>query len=117
MPAGREEEAARFYQGMLGLTPVEKPPVLQGRGGAWFRGPALEVHLGIEQEFRAARKAHPGLLTDSLDELAGRLASGGVEVAWDPDFPGFRRFYAHDPFGNRLEFLQLDASDHRPDGT
>ncbi len=115
-PAGGEEEARRFYRGLVGLTQGETPPVLGGRGGGWFRGPALEVHLGVEREFRAARKAHPGLLTDSLDELAGRLVKGWVGAAWDADFPGFRRFYAHDPCGNRREFLQLDASDHRSDG-
>ncbi len=111
MPAAGEEDARRFYQGLLGLTGVEKPPVLRTRGGAWFRGPSLEVHLGVEPEFRAARKAHPGIVTSNLDELAGRLTDGGVEVLWDGDFPGFRRFYAHDPFGNRLEFLQPDAPD------
>ena len=111
MPPGGEEDARRFYQGLLGLTEVEKPPVLRARGGAWFRGRSLEVHLGVEQEFRAARKAHPGLVTNNLEELAGSLTNGGVEVLWDGDFPGFRRFYAHDPFGNRLEFLQPEAPD------
>jgi catechol 2,3-dioxygenase-like lactoylglutathione lyase family enzyme len=106
MPGCGEEEARRFYQDLLGLKEVEKPTTLRGRGGAWFRGPALEVHLGVEQEFRAARKAHPGILTDALEKLAARLTEAGVEVLWDADFPGFRRFYAHDPFGNRLEFLE-----------
>ncbi len=115
MPAGGEDDARRFYQGLLQLTEVEKPPVLRSRGGAWFRGPSLEVHLGVEQEFRAVRKAHPGILTNKLDELAGSLTTGGVEVLWDPDFPGFRRFYAHDPFGNRLEFLQPDAPQQSPE--
>lgn len=116
MPAGGEDQARHFYQGLLGLTEVEKPPVLRKRGGAWFSGPALEVHLGVEEEFRAARKAHPGIVTDNLDELAGRLTAGGVAVSWDADLPGFRRFYAHDPFGNRLEFLQRDAPDPQPPG-
>ncbi|MGC8474127.1 MAG: glyoxalase [Candidatus Dormibacteria bacterium] len=109
MPPGGEADARRFYHGLLGLTEVEKPPVLRTRGGAWFRGPSLEVHLGVEQEFQAARKAHPGIVTSNLNELAGKLTAGGVEVSWDSDFPGFRRFYAHDPFGNRLEFLEPDA--------
>ncbi len=114
MPAGGEEAARRFYQDLLGLREVEKPPVLRGRGGAWFRGPALEVHLGVEQEFMPARKAHPGFLTDALDRMAARLTEAGVDVLWDGDFPGFRRFYAHDPFGNRLEFLEREASVRQP---
>ena len=114
MPGGGEEEARRFYRDLIGLQEVEKPPVLRGRGGAWFRGPALELHLGVEQEFRAARKAHPGILTDGLEGLAARLLEAGVEVSWDTGFPGFWRFYAHDPFGNRLEFLERLPSDRPP---
>jgi catechol 2,3-dioxygenase-like lactoylglutathione lyase family enzyme len=114
MPGGGEEEARRFYHGLLGLKEVEKPTALRGRGGAWFRGPALEVHLGVEQEFRAARKAHPGILTDALERLAAQLTEAGVQVSWDADFPGFRRFYAHDPFGNRLEFLERVAPQRLP---
>ena len=111
---GREEEARSFYRDVLGLQEVDKPPVLRGRGGAWFRGPALEVHPGVELEFRAARKAHQGILADGLEGLAARLTEGRVEISWDTDFPGSRRFYAHDPFGNRLEFLQSETSDPPP---
>ena len=114
-PEGREAEARHFYQGLLGLREVVRPPVLRGRGGAWFRGPMLELHLGVDDEFRAARKAHPGILTDRLDDLAERLTGAKVEVLWDVDLPGFRRFYASDPFGNRLEFLQPAGSGPRPE--
>jgi catechol 2,3-dioxygenase-like lactoylglutathione lyase family enzyme len=108
MPVGPEAEAAAeaFYAGVLGLRRVEKPPELAGRGGAWFRGSDIELHLGIEDPFAPARKAHPGILVDGLVALAGRLEAAGVEVEWDDRFPGFSRFYAHDPFGNRLELLE-----------
>lgn len=103
MPAGREDEARAFFVGVLGMVEVEKPPVLAARGGAWFRGGGVELHLGVEDPFAPARKAHPGLVVDDIEEAARRVGQG---VTWDTDFPGFRRFYAHDPFGNRLEFLQ-----------
>lgn len=106
MPAGEEESARGFFVGVLGMTEVEKPLVLADRGGAWFRAGGLELHLGVEADFRPARKAHPGIVVEDLDEVACRVATTGQDVTWDRDFPGYRRFYARDPFGNRLEFLQ-----------
>ena len=106
IPAGGEERSRAFWGGVLGMTELEKPPVLAARGGCWFRGGALEVHLGVEDPFAPARKAHPGLLVEGLAELAGRLEAAGYAVTRDGDFPGFDRFYSADPFGNRLEFLE-----------
>ena len=106
VPRGEEEAARAFYAGVLGMTEVGKPPVLAARGGAWFRAGGLELHLGVEEDFGPARKAHPGILVADLDEVVRRLRGGGQEVTWDADLPGFRRVYAADPFGDRLEFLQ-----------
>lgn len=106
IPAGSEDVCREFWSGVLGLDEVEKPPVLAARGGCWFRGGGLEVHLGVEQDFAPARKAHPGILTDDVDAVAERLTAAGIAVQWDDDFPGMRRFYTADPFGNRLELLQ-----------
>jgi catechol 2,3-dioxygenase-like lactoylglutathione lyase family enzyme len=106
IPAGGESQARPFYGDALGMSEVDKPPALAARGGCWFRGAGCEVHLGVEADFRPAHKAHPALLVDGLDALASRLAAHGVEVRWDDEFPGHRRFYADDPFGNRLEFLE-----------
>ncbi len=106
IPPGGEDRCRAFWGGILGMDEVEKPPVLASRGGCWFRGGGLEVHLGVEQEFAPARKAHPGILVQDLRGLASRLEQAGVEVTWDPEFPGHDRFYAADPFGNRLEFLE-----------
>jgi catechol 2,3-dioxygenase-like lactoylglutathione lyase family enzyme len=106
MPRGEEDAARRFFIGVLGMTEIDKPPVLAARGGAWFRAGGLELHLGVEDDFRPARKGHPGILVNDLNELVRRLRGANQDVAWDGDFPGFRRVYAHDPFGNRLEFLQ-----------
>jgi catechol 2,3-dioxygenase-like lactoylglutathione lyase family enzyme len=105
-PAGSEDGLRAFYGGVLGLTEVEKPPALAGRGGCWFRGFGIELHLGVEPDFRPARKAHPGLLVSNLDGWAERLTAAGYPVAFDRDFPGLRRFYSEDPHGNRLEFLE-----------
>jgi len=110
IPPGSEEVGRAFWAGVLGLSELEKPPVLAGRGGCWFRGGGLEVHLGVEEGFAPAGKAHPGILVNNLPALAERLTLAGVDVRWDNDFPGFHRFYAADPFGNRLEFMQP----HRP---
>lgn len=106
IPADGEEECRRFWGGILGMTELDKPPALAARGGCWFRGGGLEVHLGVEQDFAPARKAHPAILVTGLTAFAGHLQARGVPVAWDDNFPGFHRFYADDPFGNRLEFLQ-----------
>ncbi|MFD0685165.1 VOC family protein [Actinomadura fibrosa] len=105
-PVGSEDVLRAFYAGVLGMEEVPKPPELAKRGGVWFRGGGVELHLGIEQDFRAARKAHPGLLVRDLDEVAAKLRAAGHEVRPDGLFPGYRRLYADDPVGNRLEFLQ-----------
>lgn len=106
MPRDEEQAARDFFVGVLGMIEVDKPPVLAARGGAWFRAGSVELHLGVEDDFRAARKGHPGILVTDLDDVVHRLVEAGQDVRWDVDFPGFRRVYAHDPFGNRLEFLQ-----------
>ena len=105
-PPGSESALRDFYGGLLGLPEVAKPPVLATRGGVWFRSAGVELHLGVEQGFRPARKAHPGLLVDDLDALTARLAAAGVKVTWDGDLPGFRRCYVADPVGNRLELME-----------
>jgi catechol 2,3-dioxygenase-like lactoylglutathione lyase family enzyme len=104
IPTGGEPECRAFWGDLLGMDELEKPPVLAARGGCWFRGGGVEVHLGVERDFTAAAKAHPGILVDDLPGLAETLAA--VEVTWDDEFPGHARFYAADPFGNRLEFLE-----------
>ncbi len=106
MVDGQEDTARRFYGELLGLAEVAKPPVLAARGGAWFRGPTIEIHLGVEDPFRAAEKAHPGIRVGDIEGLAEALLAAGHGVLWDDDFPGHRRFYTNDPFGNRIEFLQ-----------
>ena len=106
MPPGREEEARAFYGRLLGLEEVAKPPTLARRAGCWFRRGELELHLGVEEDFRPARKAHPALMVEELDDLAHRLEEQDIRVTWDGDLPGYRRFYTFDPFGNRLELLE-----------
>jgi len=110
IPAGAEPVVREFYGDVLGMAELEKPPVLAARGGCWFRSGGLEIHLGVEQDFRPAKKAHPGILVGDLDALAKRLDTRGVAVEWDDNFPGHRRFYASDPLGNRLEFLEPEAA-------
>ena len=105
-PRGSERTLRAFYGGVLGMTEKPKPPVLAARGGCWFAAYGIELHLGVEDDFRPARKAHPGLLWPDLDDLAGRLTVAGSPVTWGNDeLPGMRRFYTADPHGNRLEFL------------
>jgi catechol 2,3-dioxygenase-like lactoylglutathione lyase family enzyme len=109
-PPGSESVLRDFYQGVLGLAEIPKPPALVTRGGCWFRGHGIELHLGVEADFRPARKAHPGLLVRNLDQWADRLRQAGYPVTYDDDFPGMRRFYSEDPHGNRLEFLEPRTS-------
>jgi catechol 2,3-dioxygenase-like lactoylglutathione lyase family enzyme len=105
MPAGRESDAVDFYSGVLGIPRVPKPAHLEVRGGCWFEEDAVRVHLGVEDDFRPARKAHPAFLVDDLSPVRARLDSAGVHVVEDQPLPGYERFYVDDPFGNRLEFL------------
>lgn len=106
IPAGGEDDARAFYGDVLGMSEITKPDELAKRGGCWFRSGALELHLGVEEPFAPARKAHPGIVVADLDEVAMRLQAGGYDTRYDDAFPGFRRFYTDDCFGNRLEFLQ-----------
>jgi catechol 2,3-dioxygenase-like lactoylglutathione lyase family enzyme len=105
-PAGCEAEARAFYGGLLGLEELTKPEALAARGGCWFRVAAQELHVGVEEPFVPARKAHPGFVVDDLAALAARLAGEGIDVNWDEAIPGTKRFHTADPFGNRLEFRQ-----------
>ncbi|HET9092644.1 MAG TPA: VOC family protein [Acidimicrobiales bacterium] len=111
MPPGAEREAEEFYCGLLGFEVLDKPPALAARGGRWFgaRGGSVQVHLGVEDGFRPARKAHPALAVEGLDELVGRLRVAGRPVRFDGDNPGVRRCYTEDPFGNRIELVDAGS--------
>ena len=109
-PAASEAELRRFYGDLLGMQEIPKPPALAARGGCWFRLGQLELHVGVDDDFEPARKAHPAIETPELDAIAERLAAAGHEIAWDAELPGMRRFHVHDPNGNRLEFLAPDNS-------
>lgn len=106
MPRGGEDRAREFYSGLLGIPEVPKPEALAKRGGCWFERGDLKVHLGVEAEFRAARKAHPAFLVRGLGELVERLRAAGAEVIDDGLLPGHERVYVTDPFGNRLELVE-----------
>jgi catechol 2,3-dioxygenase-like lactoylglutathione lyase family enzyme len=110
-PEGCEPSMRDFYAGVLGFTEVAKPPELARRGGVWFAGEGFELHVGIEEPFAPARKAHPAFEVADLDEVAASLTAAGHEVRPDdpleiPDGRRYTRFFASDPAGNRLEFLQ-----------
>ena len=105
-PPGCEAAARRFYGELLGLPELEKPASLWARGGCWFQVGEQQLHIGVESDFRAARKAHPAFAVQDLDGLRKKLAAQGVKITEDGALPGVRRFYAEDPWGNRLEFLE-----------
>jgi catechol 2,3-dioxygenase-like lactoylglutathione lyase family enzyme len=126
-PAGAEDRMREFYGGTLGMTEKPKPPALWSlrsrhssaqsaadrardasaiQHGVWFTAPGIEIHIGVDEDFRPARKAHPGLLVDDLDGMAERLRAAGHQVRPDDLLPGFRRFYVDDPVGNRIELLE-----------
>lgn len=110
MPEGEEETAVAFYEGVLGLEQVPKPPEISPRGGAWFRLDDLEVHLGVEQGFRPALKAHPAFLVDDLERVRARVEMSGFKAIDTVQFPGYQRVYVRDPFGNRLELIEPDRT-------
>lgn len=105
-PPGSQDTLRDFYGGVLEMTELAKPPLLAARGGVWFRRGTAEIHCGVEEDFRAARKAHPGLVCADVDAVAAACRAAGHDVSWDENFPGFRRCYVYDPVGNRLEFMQ-----------
>ena len=107
-PAGCEEEARRFFGLLLGLEEIEKPAALRARGGAWFRIGTQQLHVGVDEGFAPARKAHPAFGVHDYEGLLIRLREAGVMVTDDESFPGVDRSYLHDPWGNRIELVALN---------
>ncbi len=106
MPVGGEADARAFYREILGIPEVAKPPHLAVRGGCWFERGSLKVHLGVERDFRSARKAHPAFIVDDLRLLATTLEQAGFTITEDQPLEGFDRVYVDDPFGNRIELME-----------
>ncbi|HJR80102.1 MAG TPA: VOC family protein [Anaerolineales bacterium] len=107
IPHGEEEKARAFYRNVLGFTEIPKPPPLAKRGGAWFQSANVQVHLGVEPDFRPARKAHPAFLVNHLDSLLAKIQHAGFDVdASQPALDGYKRAHVFDPFGNRIELME-----------
>lgn len=107
MPANQEARARAFYIDLLGLTEIAKPPKLAARGGVWFQSENAQLHLGVEQDFRAARKAHPAFVVDDLDSLVAKVQNAGYETdTSQPPLDGYKRAHVFDPFGNRIELME-----------
>lgn len=107
MPAGGEEKAREFFINLLGFHEIPKPPELAKRGGAWFQAGTVHLHLGVEADFRPARKAHPALVVDDLNGFIEKILSTGVEVdTTQPSLDGYKRAHIFDPFGNRIELME-----------
>jgi len=107
MPAGEEDRARAFYMEQLGFTEIPKPPDLARRGGVWFQSGSVQLHLGVEADFRAARKAHPAFVVDDLDSLIAKVQSVGYETdTSQPPLDGYKRAHVFDPFGNRIELME-----------
>lgn len=116
MPAGEEARARAFYGGLLGLTEIPKPPELASRGGVWFQSASITLHLGVEADFRPARKAHPALLVDQLEAFLQACQTQGVEMDLSqPPLAGYRRAHIFDPFGNRIELMEKLPGSRWPD--
>lgn len=105
MPAAAEETARSFYRDLLGMAELPKPAELAKRGGCWFVSGTVQLHLGVEADFRPAKKAHPALRCQDYEALAAHLRAAGVEVTDDNSIPGIRRCHISDPFGNRIELI------------
>lgn len=106
-PAGSEDLLRHFYGVVCGMPEIPKPSALASRGGVWFAAGEEQLHCGVEEAFTPARKAHPCLASDDVDQLAAAIAGVGGEVRWDNSIPGVRRFHTDDPVGNRVEFQQV----------
>jgi catechol 2,3-dioxygenase-like lactoylglutathione lyase family enzyme len=108
-PAGCEAAARAFFGDLLGMREIEKPEALRGRGGCWFEVGSRQLHIGVEDPFRPSRKAHPAFSVRDIEALFQTMARSSVECHWDLAFEGRRRFFAFDPWGNRLEFSETEA--------
>ena len=106
MPPNEEDRARAFYGQVLGLAEQPKPPNLAQRGGVWFERGALKVHLGVEEEFRPAQKAHPAFVVEGLQAILEHCRRDGYKVVYDVPLEGYERAYVHDPFGNRIELME-----------
>ncbi|GAA0607569.1 VOC family protein [Paenochrobactrum glaciei] len=106
MPEGEENKAHSFYQGLLGLSEVEKPENLKKRGGCWFQSGDIKIHLGVQKPFTPATKAHPAFIVSDLHALSEHLKTAGCRVVTDELLKGYNRAYVDDPFGNRIELMQ-----------
>ena len=107
IPRGSEDECRTFYCDILGWREIKKPPVLAARGGMWLHTGNAEIHLGVEEDFRPARKAHPAFLVSDTEALVEKLNASGQAIKWDDSIAGHQRFFVHDAVGNRLEFMQV----------
>lgn len=107
MPAEEEEQARAFYAGVLGFTEIPKPAELAKRGGAWFQSNGVQLHLGVETDFRPARKAHPAFVVSDLDAMLARIEEAGYKTdTSQPPLDGYKRAHVYDPFGNRIELME-----------
>jgi catechol 2,3-dioxygenase-like lactoylglutathione lyase family enzyme len=109
MPRGEEDRARSYYVGVLAMEEVAKPALLSSRGGCWFRRDGVEIHLGVEDGFKASSKAHPAIVVANLMELCDQLSARGIDFTPDSAVPGVNRIHTRDPFGNRIEFMELAA--------
>jgi hypothetical protein len=114
MPAGGEDLGRNFYAGILGISETPKPPHLAKRGGCWFERGDLKIHLGVEADFKPARKAHVALLVSGLPMLQEKLRTSGCNLRDDEPLEGYRRIYVDDPFGNRIELMELEPKNSEP---
>lgn len=105
-PPGCENDARKFFRDILGMEEIEKPQALKKNGGVWFQCGTQEIHIGMEKDFRPAKKAHPAIYVENLKNLRNHLIGQGINVKDDDKLPDAKRFYLFDPFGNRLEFLE-----------
>jgi catechol 2,3-dioxygenase-like lactoylglutathione lyase family enzyme len=106
IPPGGEAKAEAFYAGILGFEILPKPAALAVRGGRWFACNGVQLHVGVEVDFRPARKAHPAIVVGSLDALVQHLASASITVSWNDELAETRRCFVDDPFGNRIELIE-----------
>jgi catechol 2,3-dioxygenase-like lactoylglutathione lyase family enzyme len=106
MPPGEEQKARAFYATVLGMVEIPKPPILAKRGGAWFQTGSVQLHLGVEEDFRPAKKAHVALAVSGAEKLRKKLADAGYAVRDDVAIEGVKRFFTDDAFGNRIEFIE-----------
>jgi catechol 2,3-dioxygenase-like lactoylglutathione lyase family enzyme len=102
----RLEEAKLFYTQVIGLELIYRPDHLFSSAGYWLNIGDVQLHIGVEPVLPTTIR-HTALQIADVEAARLHLQRHNVDIIEEPVIPGRSRFAFLDPFGNRMELLQL----------